>query len=145
METGFTSRGEVEPHSLSIEGYRVTLELIERVSSGAWNPDGNVEDAEYKNALAARGYWEAFQEVKQAVRAVLEGSNSGDVIGATHGDWYLGLFGPCAEVGLLATADLAGYRNGPVYIRRSMHVPPSREAVRDMMPTLFELFVRQRS
>lgn len=126
-------------HSLSIEGYRVTLELIERVSSGAWNPDGNVEDAEHKNALAARGYWEAFQEVKQAVRAVLEGSNSGDVIGATHGDWYLGLFGPCAAVGLLAPADLAGYRNGPVYIRRSMHVPPSREAVRDMMPTLFEL------
>jgi hypothetical protein len=130
-------------HSLSIEGYRVSLELIERVSSGAWNPDGNVDDAEQKNALAARGYWEAFQEVKQAVTAVLGGSNSGDVIGATHRDWYLGLFGPCAAVGLLAPADLAGYRNGPVYIRRSMHVPPSREAVRVMMPTLFELIRKE--
>src|SRR5690606_20644871 len=35
--------------------------------------------------------------------------------------------------------DLAGYRNGPVYIRRSMHVPPPRDAVRDCMPVLFEL------
>jgi Fic family protein len=35
--------------------------------------------------------------------------------------------------------DLAGYRNGPVFIRNSQHVPPSREAVRDMMPVLFQL------
>jgi len=35
--------------------------------------------------------------------------------------------------------DLAGYRNSPVYIRKSMHVPPNREAVRDTMPALFEL------
>lgn len=31
------------------------------------------------------------------------------------------------------------YRTGPVYIRRSMHVPPPREAVRDCMPALFDL------
>jgi Fic family protein len=33
----------------------------------------------------------------------------------------------------------AGYRNGPVYIRRSMHVPLQVEAVRDCMPVFFEL------
>ena len=31
-------------NSLSIEGYRVTLELIERIRSGSWNPDGNPDD-----------------------------------------------------------------------------------------------------
>ena len=34
---------------------------------------------------------------------------------------------------------LAGYRNGPVYIRRSMHTPPDGEAVRDLMPAFFDL------
>jgi hypothetical protein len=44
--------------TLSIEGYRVTRELIERVRSGAWNPDEN--DRERRNAMAARGYWQAY-------------------------------------------------------------------------------------
>ena len=41
--------------------------------------------------------------------------------------------------GLLRPADLAGYRSAPVFIRRSMHVPPGSEAVRDAMPVLFEM------
>lgn len=41
-------------HSLSIEGYRVTPELIERVRSGTWNPEANQQDREQTNAMAAR-------------------------------------------------------------------------------------------
>jgi hypothetical protein len=40
-------------HSLSIEGYRVSAELIERVRQGNWNPDNAQEDREQRNALAA--------------------------------------------------------------------------------------------
>jgi len=50
--------------SLSIEGYRVSPELIERVRSGGWNPERNKEDRENRNALAARGYFDAFVNVK---------------------------------------------------------------------------------
>ena len=46
-------------HSLSIEGYRVTPDLVERVRSGTWNPDGREQDHEQRNAMAARGYWQA--------------------------------------------------------------------------------------
>ena len=46
---------------------------------------------------------------------------------------------PSVAAGLLKPADLAGYRNGQVYIRRSMHVPLNREAVRDAMPAFFDL------
>ena len=48
-------------HSLSIEGYQVTIELIEKVRSGKWDPDTNETDRNHKNALAARGYWLAFK------------------------------------------------------------------------------------
>ena len=43
------------------------------------------------------------------------------------------------SAGINAATALAGYRSGPVIIRRSKHVPPPREAVRDCMPALFEL------
>lgn len=126
-------------HSLSIEGYRVSDDLIERVRSGGWNPDNDRKDRENRDALAARGYWQAFQAVKQSVERVLRGENAGRVADKDHSGWYRELFGPSVNAGILRPADLAGYRNGPVYIRRSKHVPPAREAVRDLMPACFEL------
>jgi hypothetical protein len=126
-------------HSLSIEGYRVSPELIERVRSDAWNPEGNAEDRENRNALAARGYYDAFVSVTRSVEKVLRGDNAGAVGRDDHGEWYRQLFGPSVTAGIINAVDLAGYRAGPVYIRRSMHVPPPREAVLDCMPVLFEL------
>jgi hypothetical protein len=126
-------------HSLSIEGYRVTPELIERVRTGAWNPDTNPDDREQRNAMAARGYWQAYQAVLDSVRKVLQGENAGEVADQDHGTWYRELFAPSVAVGLLNPADLAGYRNAQVYIRNSMHVPMNSDAVRDVLPTLFDL------
>ncbi|MEM6359397.1 MAG: Fic family protein [Bacteroidota bacterium] len=126
-------------HSLSIEGYRVTPELIERIRSGGWNPDTSVSDYEQRNALAARGYWQAYQRVRQSIHHVLQGQNPGDVVDKDHGGWYRDLFAPSVTAGLLKPTDLAGYRNGPVFIRQSMHVPLNHDAVRDAMPAFFEL------
>ncbi|MDH5299631.1 MAG: Fic family protein [Desulfobulbaceae bacterium] len=126
-------------HSLSIEGYNVSPELIERVRSGEWNPDRKGADQEHLNALAARGYWQAFLQVKNAVRRVLAGENPGNVAEEEHGRWFRELFAPTVSAGLLRPMDLAGYRSGQVYIRCSMHVPPNPAAVRDAMPVFFEL------
>jgi len=130
-------------HSLSIEGYRVSKDLIERVRGGAWNPEQHPEDSQNRDALAARGYYDAFLSVKTSVEKVLQGGNSGEVISDDHGEWYRQLFGTSVTAGIIAAADLAGYRNGPVLIRRSMHVPPPREAVRDCMPALFDLLANE--
>ena len=130
-------------NSLSIEGYKVSAALIEKVRTGNWNPDTNKGDQEHRNALAARGYWQAFQAVEQSIKRVLNGENAGRVADRDHATWYRELFGPSVTAGILRAADLAGYRNGPVYIRRSMHTPPSIEAVRELMPALFELLQQE--
>jgi hypothetical protein len=130
-------------HSLSIEGYRVTRELIELVRSGNWQSEASIESKKHLDAMAAKGYWDAFQEVKKAVKKVLEGGNSGEVLENTYSDWYLALFGASVAAGIIKQSDLAGYRTGPVYIRQSMYTPPNREAVRDMMPTLFDLLAEE--
>ncbi len=126
-------------HSLSIEGYRVSARLIEQVRSGDWWPDASEQDREQANALAAKGYYDAFQQVKKGVGRVLEGSPPGTVADDQLADWYRALWGASVEAGIISAVDLAGYRNGPVYIRHSMHTPPPHEAVRDLMPLLFDL------
>jgi len=130
-------------HSLSIEGYRVSPALIDRVRGGDWNPDADEEDLEHRNALAARGYWQAFQAVKESLGSVLYGENPGTVADNDHGRWYRELFAPSVTAGLLRPADLAGYRSGPVFIRHSMHVPPSSAAVRNAIPVLFEMLTEE--
>lgn len=132
-------------HSLSIEGYRVTDELIERVATGDWNPEQHAHDADARNAMAAHGYWRAFERVKESLRRILANENAGEVTRADHGAWFRALFAPSVEAGILAPADLAGYRNAAVYIKNAAHVPPPRDAVRDMMPALFDLLAEEPS
>ena len=128
-------------HSLSIEGYRVTEELIRRVASGEWNPDHELSDRELRNAMAAHGYWRAHNAVKGTIRRFFEDatSNVGDLVRRDHATWYREMFSPSIDAGILKPSDLAGYRNDQVYIRTARHVPPPKEAVRDAMPGFFDL------
>lgn len=136
VEEGYVSDAY---HSLSIEGFKVSRELIERVRSGQWNPEQNANDLQLSNSVAARGYWQAYQKVRQSIEKVITGSNAGRVAEEDHRMWYRELFTPSVASGLLRAADLSGYRTGAVFIRGSMHVPPRHEAVRDAMPVLFDL------
>jgi len=126
-------------HSLSIEGYSVSLDLIERVRAGNWDPDRHDDDRQGRDALAARGYWQAFQVVKANVCDIIGGANAGALVRTAHREWRRELFQPCVAAGLIAPSALAGYRNEAVYLRTSRYVPPRWEAVRDAMPALFDL------
>src|SRR5262245_2734550 len=129
-------------HSLSIEGYTVAPELIERVRSGNWNPKQDEADRNNRDALAARGYWQAFQLVKDAVAKLSEGAAPGLVRDA-HRDWYREMFAPSVAAGLLRPAALAGYRGHRAYIRGSRHVPPRWETVPEAMTALFDLLEQE--
>jgi Fic family protein len=126
-------------HSLSIERYKVTPGLIARVSSGEWNSKSNEEDRKQRDAMAARGYYQAFNQVKESIEKILLGSNPGVQVERDHGRWFRELFDPSVAAGLLRPADLAGYRNHQVYIGNSKHVPVNVDAMRDAMPVYFEL------
>jgi hypothetical protein len=126
-------------HSLSIEGYRASASLIEKVRDGNWNPDGDEKDRATRDAMAARGYFEAHNLVKDDLVRIIRGENAGAVFKQELSRWYQALFGPSVQAGILKPADLAGYRNDQVFIRGALHVPPPKEAVRECMPVLFEL------
>lgn len=124
-------------HSLSIEGYQVSRELIEKVRSGNWKPDD--EDSEHRNALVARGYYQAFQTVKESVKTILSGENSGHVVKDDHSRWYRQMWMPFVTAGILTPADLIGYRTSQVYIRGSQHIPLNPKTVPDAMSEFFRL------
>ena len=126
-------------HSLSIEGYRVTPDLIDRVRLGNWRPESNEADQKSRDALAARGYWQAFQLVKRSVEKIIAGANPGALVRDAHREWYRELFQPSVAAGLIPSTALAGYRNDFVFLRTSRYVPPRWETVRDAMPALFDL------
>ena len=132
--------GEDAYHSLSIEGYRVTPELVAREQSNSRLP--NLRELD-RDALATRGYWQAFRQVRTNVAAIVGGAAPGNLVRRTHQDWYRELFEPSADAQLLQRHDLTGYRNNAVYLRGSQHIPPRWEAVRDAMPVLFELLEQE--
>ncbi|MEO8717641.1 MAG: Fic family protein [Burkholderiales bacterium] len=124
-------------YSLSIEGYRVTAALIDKIRDGNWSPDG--ADRSARDAMAARGYFETHELVKEDLVRILKGANAGTVFRSALPRWYQALFGPSVRAGILARSSLAGYRDDQVFIRGARHVPPSKEAVRECMPVLFGL------
>ncbi len=130
-------------HSLSIEGYNVTPDLVERVRHGRWSPDEEDRDRRDRDALAARGYFQAFERVREDIGAILDGAHPGRRLRERVGEWYLELFAPSVAAGMLKAQDLAGYRDQPVYIRASRHVPPRAEVVPDAMEALFDLIEQE--
>jgi hypothetical protein len=132
-------------HSLSIEGYRVTPELIRRVAAGNWSPETRPDDRQSADAMAAHGYWLAHNEVKASIGRIFKGEHPGDVLKHDHAAWFQAMFAPSVAAGILSPSDPAGYRDHQVYIRNAQHVPPPREAVRELMPVFFELLREESS
>lgn len=130
-------------HSLSIEGYRVSPEFVDRVRTGTWNPDADPFDASTRDAVAAQGYKRAFRQVRNTVEEVVKGADAAALLRDRHRDWYRALFGPSVELGLVTAGDLEGYRRRPVYLSGSRHVPMRWEAVPEAMETLFALLEQE--
>ncbi len=126
-------------HSLSIEGYRVTTDLIEKIKNGNWNPTQNNEDAETRDALAAKGYYEAFEALKSTLLACVEsGERIENIMPELQSKLYKKMFLPSLQANILKPSDLIGYRNTAIYLKGSEHVPSPKEAVLDAMESYFK-------
>jgi len=126
-------------HSLSIEGYKVSEDLIRRVSAGDWDPMVNPSDQEQKSALAASGYYRAYRKVRSTIEAIVNGATAGKTIADNITEWHRELFMPCVDAGIMTDADLVGYRHGQVYIAGSRYTPPSAAVLTDTMDAFFNL------
>jgi hypothetical protein len=130
-------------NSLSIEGYQVTPDLIQRIADGAWDPIDNPQDQAQINAMAATGYREAFNGVLSSLGDIWRGRPPGAVVDRDLQGWYRALFSPSVQANILPASALAGYRERRVFIRGSEHVPPAIEAVPALMEAFFTALNRE--
>ncbi len=89
--------------------------------------------------MAAKGYYEAHLRVKDYIAKTLTVRPKRWPLHDALTGWYRALFSPSVVAGILKASDLAGWRNDQVFIRGALHVPLSKEAVRECMPVFFEL------
>ena len=110
-------------HSLSIEGFQVTPELIARIAAGGDSDDPAMK--EENNRLAAKGYRLAHGSVLASIGKIFDGGQPGNTVSTDLPYWYSELHRPFVQVGRLSAADLAGYRERPVFLKGASHVPPA--------------------
>ena len=130
-------------NSLSIEGYRVDDALIRRVAEEDWNPEENPQDRATRDALAAFGYYEAFQAVKVSIGHILDGASPALEAKKNLHCWMQNLFQPMIDAQLLRSEDLVGYRRHQVCIRGSRHIPFPREALPDAMEAFYDCLLNE--
>jgi hypothetical protein len=130
-------------NSLSIEGYKITEQLIDKVSHPSWMAEINKEDLGIRNTLAARGYYESHLRVTDSIRRILEEGHPGAIAQKDHTAWFMALFQPMVLAQLIEAQKLAGYRRKPIYIQSATHTPPPYQYLDDIIPTLFELLQRE--
>src|SRR5690606_5981917 len=115
-------------HSLTIEGYRVTREMIERVARNEWNPTVHSSDQARLQGAAIKGYSRAFQQVHSVVKEMLEeGTHPARIVSQNLLHWQELLFHNYREAGLQEPA--IGYRESFVYITSRPFVFPSARRV----------------
>lgn len=110
-------------HSLSIEGFQVTRELIARIAMGGDSQD-DLAMKEENNRLAAKGYSLAHASVLKSIEKIFGGDPPGKVASTDLPYWFAELHRPFVQVGRLTASDLAGYREKPVFLKGATHVPP---------------------
>ena len=137
MSSAMTDDVSIEDvyNSLSIEGYKVDRALINNVLSG----QRDVESDDEKTVLIIKGYYQAFQKVSDSiVRIRTEHLNPGQYVESEFMDWYIDMWRPFVDAGIIKLSDIMGYRNRPVYIKNSWHVPPASHKLMDYMDEYFE-------
>ncbi len=123
-------------HSLTIEGYRVTREMIDRVARNEWNPLVHSSDQARLQGAAIKGYSRAFQQVRSVVNEMLnQAVHPARIVSQNLLRWQELLFHDYREAGLQEPS--IGYRESFVYITHRSFVFPSARLV----PELMEVFM----
>ncbi len=122
-------------HSTTIEGYRITREEVRAVFEGL-PYEGRTPD-ETTRLMALKGYSRAFDRTLGLIREAF-GQGGAYMSESIIFDLHLELWGPSIDAGIVSATDMRGWRENPVFIRHSLHVPPGPEKVGRYMVHLME-------
>lgn len=134
-QTNPTAFADDALNSLLIEGYRVDREMVVAVTAEDWSRS---DHAGSPDALAARGYWLAYQVIQKDIAALKSGEADLSILRNRHLEWHRLLFAATMEAGNRLKWSSQTYRSKPIYLRRSKHIPLQAAAVEEAMDILFD-------
>jgi Fic/DOC family len=114
-------------HSTTMEGYRISPEVVDAIVRGDPLPDGPRDEASLRAAMAVQGYSVAFDSVLAFAK------NRSSVTGSLILDLYEDLFRPSVDAGIVKPGELRGWRTSSVSLKGWRHVPPNARKVRDLI------------
>ncbi|MDO8501349.1 MAG: Fic family protein [Gemmatimonadaceae bacterium] len=117
-------------HSTTMEGYRISLDVVDAIVRGDPPQDGPQDETSLRAAMAVQGYSVAFDSV--LVRA----KNRSPVTGSLILDLYEDLFRPSVDAGIVEPGELRGWRTSSVSLKGWRHVPPNARKIRDLIDGL---------
>ncbi|MGQ0524028.1 MAG: Fic family protein [Betaproteobacteria bacterium] len=137
VANAFESKAYDAYHSTTMEGYRISRDVVDAIVEGKPLPNGPKDQTELEASLAVQGYAIAFDHVLELAkqRAPLNGTLMLDL----HED----LFRPSVDAGIVSTGDLRSWRNGAVQLRGYRHVPPNPKKIRDLIDGLEQFAARK--
>ncbi|MCH8810254.1 MAG: Fic family protein [Gemmatimonadetes bacterium] len=122
-------------HSTTIEGYRISREEVRAVLEDV-PYEGRTPD-EITRLMALKGYSQAFDRTLALIGEAF--GHGGPQLGeAMIFDLYIELWGPSIDAGIVSATDMGNWRESPVFIRQSRHVPPGPEKVGRYMAQFVE-------
>ncbi|MDQ3388503.1 MAG: hypothetical protein M3483_03260, partial [Gemmatimonadota bacterium] len=108
-------------HSTTIGGYRISREEVRAVLEGV-PYEGRTPD-EITRLMALKGYSQAFDRTLALIGESF-GRGGPQLSEGMIFDLHLELWGPSIDAGIVSAADVRSWRESPVFIRQSWHVPP---------------------
>jgi Fic family protein len=117
-------------HSTTLEGYRITPDVVEAIVQGSPLPDGPQSEESLRSAMAVQGYSGAFDRALRLAR------QRAPITGAGILDLYEELFRPSVDAGIVSPGQLRGWRTAPVTLSGWRHVPPNHKKIRDLIDGL---------
>ena len=120
-------------HSSSIEGYRLQIDEVFRLLQPGAADATAIDDIVSKTAVI--GYGKAFDAL---IKRFETADSTVELSSNLSLDLYTDLFTPSVEAGLIDRRDLRRFRQGPVFIRNTLYVPPNAEKVPSMIDLVFD-------
>ena len=123
-------------HSTTMEGYRISPEIVDAIIRGDPSPDGPKDEATLRAAMAVKGYSSAFDQVLSLAQRATP------ITRTVILDLYEALFRPSVDAGFVEPHESRRWRNRAVGLNGWRHVPPNDAKIPDLMLGLEEFAMR---
>ncbi|MBQ8063714.1 MAG: Fic family protein [Clostridia bacterium] len=130
-------------HSLGLQGYSVSEEMVSRAIEDDESGEGLYDDE--GDVAAVLAYRDAFQRARTDIIDSLTGGEEASTMINLVEEWHIFMESHLRAAGKLKPGGVPGYRKEDCPVRHSVHVPVQPDALPEVMSVLSHLLTNEKS